>query len=36
LNCLEHHYGSLDDALKREVPVEKLVAEMQAVLDKYK
>jgi len=36
LNCLEHHYGSLDDAMKREVPVEKLVAEMQAVLDKYR
>lgn len=36
LNCLEHHYGSLEEAVKREVPVEKLVAEMQAVLDKYR
>jgi predicted nucleotidyltransferase len=36
LNCLEHHYGSLDDAIKKEVPSEQLVAEIQAVLDKYK
>lgn len=36
LKCLEHHYGSLDNAIKREVPVEKLLTEMQAVLDKYK
>ena len=36
MNCLEHHYGSLDNAVKREVPVEKMIAEMQFVIDKYK
>lgn len=36
MNCLEYHYGSLDNAVKREVPVEKMIAEMQSVLDKYK
>jgi uncharacterized protein len=35
LNCLEHHYGSLDKAIKREVPVEKLISEIQAVINKY-
>jgi len=36
MNCLEHHYGSLDNAVKREVPVEKMISEIQSVLDKYK
>ncbi len=35
MNCLEHHYGSLDNAVKREVPVDKLIAEMKAVIEKY-
>lgn len=35
MNCLEQHYGSLDNAVKREVSVRKLVDELQAVLDKY-
>lgn len=36
LNCLEHHYGSLDKAITRETPAEQLITEMQAVLDKYR
>jgi len=35
MNCLEHHYGSLDNAVKREVPVDKFIAEMKAVIEKY-
>jgi predicted nucleotidyltransferase len=35
MNCLEQHYGSLDGAVKREVPVQKMIQELQAVLDKY-
>jgi predicted nucleotidyltransferase len=35
VNCLEQHYGSLDNAVKREVPVDRLIADMKAVLDKY-
>jgi len=36
LECLSIHYGDLSTAVRREVPVDKLVAEMQAVLDKYR
>ncbi len=35
INCLEQHYGSLDNAVKREVPVDRLIADMKAVIDKY-
>jgi uncharacterized protein len=35
MTCLEHHYGSLDNAVKREVPVEKMIAELKAVIEKY-
>lgn len=35
MNCLEHHYGSLSDAVKREVPIERLVADLKAVLERY-
>jgi signal recognition particle GTPase len=35
MNCLEQHYGSLDQAVKREVPVERMIAELKAVLEKY-
>lgn len=28
-------YGSLDNAVKREVPVEKMIAELKAVIEKY-
>ena len=36
LECLSIHYGDLSTAVRREVPVDRLVAEMQAVLDKYR
>jgi uncharacterized protein len=35
MNCLEQHYGSLDSAVKREVPVERMIAELKSVLEKY-
>jgi predicted nucleotidyltransferase len=35
MNCLEQHYGSLDNAVKREVPVDRLIADMKAVIEKY-
>ena len=35
MSCLEQHYGSLDNAVKREVPVDRLIAEMKAVIEKY-
>jgi predicted nucleotidyltransferase len=35
MNCLEQHYGSLDQAVKREVPVERMISELKAVLEKY-
>jgi uncharacterized protein len=35
MNCLEQHYGSLGSAVKREVPVDRMIAELKAVLDKY-
>jgi predicted nucleotidyltransferase len=35
MNCLEQHYGSLDQAVKREVPVERMISELKAVLERY-
>ena len=35
MTCLEQHYGSLDTAVKREVPVETMISELKAVLEKY-
>lgn len=35
MQCLEQHYGSLDNAVKREVPVDRMIAELRLVLDKY-
>jgi len=35
MNCLEQHYGSLDQAVKREVPVDRMISELKAVLEKY-
>jgi len=35
MNCLEQHYGSLDTAVKREVPVDRMIAELRSVLDRY-
>lgn len=34
LQCLEHHYGSLDKAVKKDTSVDKLKAEIQAILDR--
>jgi hypothetical protein len=36
LECLEMHYGSLTDAIKVEVPVDKLLNDIQAVIDRHK
>lgn len=36
LQCLEHHYGSIADAVKVDVDVESLISDMQSVLDRYK
>lgn len=35
MNCLEQHYGSLDEAVKREVPVERMISELKSVIEKY-
>jgi predicted nucleotidyltransferase len=35
LTCLETHYGSLSEAVKLEVPVDKMISELRAVIDKY-
>jgi predicted nucleotidyltransferase len=35
LTCLEQHYGSLNNAVKLEVPVDKMISELRAVIDKY-
>jgi signal recognition particle GTPase len=35
MNCLEQHYGSLDQAVKREVPVDRMISELKAVLERY-
>lgn len=35
MSCLEQHYGSLNNAVKREVPVDRLIADMKAVLENY-
>jgi len=35
MSCLEQHYGSLSTAVKREVPLDRMVNELQAVIDKY-
>jgi hypothetical protein len=35
MRCLEQHYGSLDQAVKREVPVERMISELKSVIEKY-
>lgn len=35
LRCLEQHYGSLTEAIKVQVPVEKLIKELKNLVDKY-
>ena len=34
--CLEQHYGNLSEAVKVQPDIERLVSDMQSVLDKYK
>jgi predicted nucleotidyltransferase len=36
LNCIEHHYGSLSTVVSKDVKIDRLVSEMQSVLDRYK
>lgn len=36
LNCLEHHYGSLDHVIKKDTNILKVINEMQDVLNKYR
>lgn len=35
MECLEHHYGSLDKAVHRQTNVDDLLREMQAVIDRH-
>jgi len=35
VECMELHYGSLDNVIKRDVNVEGLVRDMRALLDRY-
>lgn len=35
LDCLEHHYGDLSTAVKRDVSVDAVLAEMQKVIDRH-
>jgi hypothetical protein len=35
LECLEHHYGSLQNAVKQDVQVGQLVAELQKLVERY-
>lgn len=35
MKCLEQHYGSLGSAVKREVPVDRMLAELKAVIERY-
>jgi uncharacterized protein len=35
MNCLEHHYGTIDDAVKRDVKVENILADLSKLVQKY-
>lgn len=35
MNCLEHHYGTLSGAVKRDTSVETVLNDFRAVLEKY-
>lgn len=35
MECLEEHYGSLSEAVKVQVPIDKLISELKTVLEKY-
>jgi len=36
IDCLEHHYGSLDNAVKLDIEPEMILSEMQNLIDKFK
>lgn len=36
LNCLEHHYGSLDNVIKKSDKTTNLINELEQLIDKYK
>lgn len=36
LKCLEIHYGSLSNAVKIEVPVEKVLSDLEQIIQRYK
>lgn len=36
LQCLEHHYGSLSDAISTDVTINSVLDEMQAYIDKIR
>jgi predicted nucleotidyltransferase len=36
MNCLEHHYGCLDNIISRESRDQKILNDMQSVLDNYR
>lgn len=35
MNYPEHHYGSLSEAVKVEVPVDKMIRELKEVIERY-
>lgn len=36
LECLEEHYGSLDDAIRVELPIESVLRDLENLVEKYK
>jgi len=36
LECLSMHYGSLDGAIKQEVPVSRLISELDSIISRYR
>jgi hypothetical protein len=36
LECLSMHYGSLDGAIKQEVPVSRLISEIESIISRYR
>lgn len=36
MNCLEHHYGSLTDAVKQDISVDRVLNDLEKVLQKYR
>lgn len=36
LNCLEAHYGTLDNAIKKDVQISSMIAEIENIITKYR